>query len=149
MEESGVVSWNMSEGAALTPGNLLASSGLVNQENVTPVSLFCGMTGVEGWGQVSVADTQMPHQLLRCGIKDLSVGVTGYVHNRTSLDGCIGAIKTAVTTPLLPAFEIEEQLSVLSAHISVALLDSIINLLAGFKESCLKGKCTVVPSRYV
>ena len=51
--EAGVVEWKANEGAALGPGDLLATLELENPENVTMVSTFEGNLQIKGWGSTS------------------------------------------------------------------------------------------------
>jgi len=137
VEESGTLTWQVNEGAALAPGDLLASLELDNPENVSQVSEFSGDLSVPGWGVPgqSVAGSR-PHLLLRAAVEKLNAAVSGYRLSREEIEGALSDLGVAATDPKLPVFEIEEQLSVLSGRIPSPLFDRISSTLREFSQSC-------------
>jgi len=143
VEESGVITWANNEGAALTPGDLLATLELENPENVSTVSTFEGDLDVTGWvsldapvassNAVSTSNGGRPHITLRKAIARLTNGMAGYVFSSDAIDQTMVDIAAAVTDPSLPAYEIDEQLSVLNGRIDGALYDELSKMTSDFK----------------
>jgi len=132
VEESGVITWSANEGAALSPGDLLATLELENPENVSAATVFDGDLGVIGWGPVDNSNTtptpsngRRPHIVLREAINRLRNGMAGYVLSPGAIDQIMNDILVAATDPSLPAYEIGEQLSVLNGRIDNALFESL------------------------
>jgi acetyl-CoA carboxylase/biotin carboxylase 1 len=136
VEESGVVQWNVNEGASITAGDLLATLQLDNPENVALVSVFEGDLSVAGWGASSrPADAKRPHLVLRAALDQLDGAMTGYVMEKEEIDIAMEDLAVAVTDPALPMLEIGEQLSVLSGRISASLQKDIQKILGEFGAS--------------
>jgi acetyl-CoA carboxylase/biotin carboxylase 1 len=136
VEESGIVQWNVNEGASIAAGDLLATLQLDNPENVAVVSVFEGALSVAGWGASSrPADAKRPHLVLRATLDQLEGAMTGYVMEKEEVDIAMEDLAVAVTDPSLPMLEIGEQLSVLSGRISTSLQKDIHNILGDFGES--------------
>ncbi|KAL3763729.1 hypothetical protein ACHAW5_006173, partial [Stephanodiscus triporus] len=131
VEESGVISWAANEGAALAAGDLLATLELENPENVSTATVFQGDLNVMGWGSLdasAVAPSSnggSPHIALREAMSRLRNGMAGYVLLPGAIDQIMKVISVAVTDPSLPAYEIDEQLSVLNGRIDGALFDDL------------------------
>ena len=137
VEESGVVSWCMNEGAALAAGDLLASLELENPENVAPVAVFQGDLSVPGWGTSgTVRNTSRSHLMLRQAVEKIKVGMAGYVFSKKDFDAAIQDLEYATTDPMLPVLEIDEQLSVLSGRIPADLFGNIYRMIQDFKSKC-------------
>jgi len=129
VEESGVIAWANNEGASLTAGDLLATLELENPENVASVTIFKGDLKVNGWTSLdsppASSNGGMPHINLRQAIARLKNGMAGYVLSPSAVDLTMKDIADAVTDPSLPAYEIDEQLSVLNGRIEGALFDEL------------------------
>ena len=150
VEESGVLSWNANEGAAIAAGDLLATLELDNPENVSAVTVFEGDLSVSGWGDsIESASMSRPHLMLRAAIDSLNGAMAGYVMSSEEVDRVLSDLAYAVTQPTLPVYEIEEQLSVLSGRIPPQLFDSIASTLADFKRVCEEQVGSEVQPRYV
>ena len=133
VEEAGIVTWCMNEGAALAPGNLLASLALDNPENVTPVEVFEGDLDVLGWGNATSSSSgARPHLKLRKSIETIGGAMSGYMLGEVDLDEAIIDLESAVTDPSLPVYEIDEQLSVLSGRIPPEIFDEIKAMIQEF-----------------
>ena len=69
VEEAGVLTWCVNEGAALSPGGMLATLELKNPENVSSVSVFEGNLDVGGVGASSPpSGAKRSHLILRQAI---------------------------------------------------------------------------------
>lgn len=137
VEEAGVISWQVNEGAALAAGDLLATLELDNPDNVSQVTVFEGDLTVPGWGVPGQVDKGgRPHLLLRSAIDTLNSAMAGYKLSNAQIEGALADLARAVTDPTLPVYEIEEQLSFLSGRIASSLFDGISNLLGNFFREC-------------
>lgn len=137
VEESGVITWQVNEGAALSAGDLLATLELDNPDNVSQVSVFEGDLCVSGWGTPGLSVSgQRPHLMLRSAIEKLDRAMSGFLLSHDEIDGAFSELAVAVTDPRLPVFEIEEQLSVLSGRIPSSLFDKVSSILDDFKKQC-------------
>lgn len=134
VEESGVLLWNVNEGASMSPGDLLATLELDNPENVSQVSIFSGDLKVPGWGERGRSlRGSRPQLLLRSAIQKLNRAMSGYRLSSEEIDGAFSDLASAVTDHSLPVYEIEEQLSILSGRIPGTLFDGINSILSEFK----------------
>ena len=137
VEEAGVVSWIVNEGAALAPGDILASLELDNPENVSPATSFSGDLHVFGWGAAfDFPSPKQPHLMFRGAIQKIQGGMAGFVLSEASLLRALHDLESAVTNPTLPMHEVEEQLSVLSGRIPAGLFDQFTSMLKDFKVEC-------------
>lgn len=135
VEESGILEWKVNEGASLTAGDLLATLTLDNPENVAQVSIFEGDLAVDGWAVFGESPTGRPHLLLRSSFDKLNAAMSGYKLSREEIETAWSDLSRAVVDPMLPTFEIEEQLSILSGRIPPALSDSIAASLLEFRST--------------
>ena len=137
MEESGVLSWRVNEGAAVNAGELLASLEIDNPDNVEMVTTFSGSLSVRPASKTGNSTTAArPHLLLRSAIDTLDETMAGYLKSADSIEGSLSNLSLAVTRPMLPVCEVEEQLAVLSGRIPASLFDGITAILTDFKNSC-------------
>ena len=135
VEEAGVVTWCMNEGAALAAGDLLALLELENPENVAPVTVFKGDLSVAGWGESKpVSNKLRPHLMLRQAVEKIKGGMAGYVLSQNDFEAAIQDLEFAVTDPILPVLEIDEQLSVLSGRIPAELFSIICRMIQDFRS---------------
>ncbi len=136
VEEAGVVEWKANEGAALSPGDLLATLELDNPENVASTTIFEGNMSVEGWGASKrPSNVKRPHLVLRAALDELNGAMAGFTLGQGEVDVAMEDLAEAATDSSLPMLEIEEQLSVLSGRISAKLFENISSLIADFQQS--------------
>jgi acetyl-CoA carboxylase/biotin carboxylase 1 len=132
-----MLTWNVNEGAAISAGDLLASLELENPENVSKVSVFRGKLNVSGDKSTTrVSVSTSPHLILRFSIDTLNEAMSGYILSGEDVEKALLDLADAVTRPMLPVYEIQEQLSVLSGRIPSSLFQSISAVLTEFKNSC-------------
>jgi acetyl-CoA carboxylase / biotin carboxylase 1 len=137
VEESGVLLWNVNEGAAISAGDLLATLELDNPDNVAKVSLFTGVLNVptSPTAEKSINETT-PHLMLRAALERLDDAMSGFLLSSDAIERALANIASAVTRPTLPVLEIKEQLAVLSGRIPSVLSESIVSLLGEYTTSC-------------
>ena len=131
--EAGTISWKLNEGAALGPGDLVATMELDNPDNVATTTIFEDDLKVDGIK--STLNVERPHHLLRDGLKTLSNGIDGYILTSSQLENALENLRKATSDPLLPVFEISEPLSTLSGRIEADLFDNLNNMLSTFNET--------------
>ena len=150
VEESGVMSWTMNEGASLSAGDLLAKLELDNPENVSSVEVFNGQLAVPGSSTpTSALSKDRPNLVLRHSLEKIGSAMGGYVLTSYEVDKAFNDIAISVTSPMLPTREIEEQLSVLSGRIPTSLFKSISGLMSEFKQKCASQAGSGAETRYV
>jgi len=106
------------------------------------VSVFEGAMNVAGWTSTaaaaapapSIAKTR-PHLAFRYALETLKAAMAGYIQSLEDVEAAWADMAIAVANPLLPAYEIEENMSVLSGRIPAPLFDSVSNVLTEFKRS--------------
>jgi acetyl/propionyl-CoA carboxylase alpha subunit len=138
--ESGIISWKNNEGATLSPGDLLAILELDCPENVATTTVFEGNLDVEGWcSDLRTTTSKRPHLMLRSAFECLNSGMSGYLISKDTLNTAFDDLKKSVTNPLLPVYEIDEPLSVLSGRLDARLYESLRQEVSHFKEICENG----------
>lgn len=134
--ETGTLTWQNNEGAALSPGDLIASFDLDNPENVASTVIFEGDLDIEGWcAQPVVSNKNTPHLQLRKAMEIVQNGMSGYIVDSTQLARAFQDIQDAVRNPLLPVNEIDDPLSVLNGRLDASLFDELSSIISKFKTS--------------
>lgn len=72
--------------------------------------------------------------MLRHAVEKIKGGMAGYVLSESDLEEAMTDLEYAVTDPLLPVLEIDEQLSVLSGRIPPDLFVEISGMIQDFKS---------------
>ncbi len=134
VSEQGTITWEANEGAALGPGDLIASLELDNPENVKSTTMFEGELEIDGLEVKSQStSTKRPHLQLRKAFEQLSNGVAGFVLSESEMDQAIKDLGEAISDPMLPVFEIDEPLSVLNGRLDADLFRKLNNEISEFK----------------
>jgi len=124
--EAGIISWQNNEGAPLSPGDLIGSLELDCPDNVATTILFHGDLHVDGFGVGSRKNSKnRPHIVLRNAFESLQSGMSGYIVSNDNLEAAFNDLLEAVTNPLLPVYEIEEPLSVLSGRLDAKIFETL------------------------
>jgi hypothetical protein len=89
------------------------------------------------------------HLVLRESLDKIGSAMSGYLLTGYEIDRAFNDLAIAVTSPMLPVREIEEQLSVLSARIPSSLYSFIDGLLTEFKQKCDAQAGSGAETRYV
>jgi len=126
------------QGAALSPGQILATFELDNPELVKPASVFDGslsaaFASTTAPPVVVDSDEKRAHVLLNQSVTKLKEIMSGFVFLPEALARLLTNLQTAVNDPTLPAFEVEEQLSVISSRIPAKLYKNIQTLVESYK----------------
>lgn len=134
VSEAGIISWRNNEGAALSPGDLIATLALDHPDNVATATIFEGDLDVDGWNTSSRSTNSRPHLILRKSIESLNSGLSGFALNRESIRKIFDNIFEAVSDPLLPIFEINDPLSVLHGRLDASLYQSLSAQVTDFRH---------------
>jgi acetyl-CoA carboxylase/biotin carboxylase 1 len=150
VDEAGIVEWKANEGAALSPGDLLATLVLDNPENVSTVSVFNDNLQVKGWGaSTRPANAKRPHLVLRAAMEELNGALAGFALGKHEVDNALEDLAVAATDPSLPMLEVDEQLSVLSGRIPAKLFDAIAKINHDFQQTIMQQSGSGAQVRYV
>jgi Biotin carboxylase len=134
--EAGTITWKNNEGATLSPGDLIATLELDSPENIAMTTVFEGDLDVEGWcSDLRTTSSKRPHLMLRNAFASLNNGMSGYIVSEEVLNTAFEDLKMAVSNPLLPVYEIEEPLSVLSGRLEARLYENLCKDVSHFKDS--------------
>lgn len=134
VSESGKISWKNNEGAALSPGDLIATLELDNPDNVAKTTIFEGNLDVEGWNTISRSSSSRPDLIFRKSIESLNSGLSGFILSKENIQKSFCDIFMAVSDPLLPFYELNDTLSVLQGRLDASLYQTLTNQVAGFKQ---------------
>ena len=146
VSESGFITWEANEGAALGPGDLIASLELDNPDNVKSTTSFEGELAIDGLEIKSQnTNTKRPHLQLRKAFEKLSNGIAGYVLSEFEMDEAMKDLGEAISDPMLPVYEIDEPLSVLSGRLDADLFGKLTNEISDFRaKSDIKSGASAV-----
>jgi len=136
--ESGVISWVLTEGAALSPGDVMANLELDDPSSVTKAEVFSGTLpniDVAG-GEESMQN--MPHWRLRNSVEKLDMLMLGYDIPQDQYQKSIDDFSSAVVDPRLPLLEFEEGLSVLNGRIDGDLYDRLKSLADQYRRNMVE-----------
>jgi acetyl-CoA carboxylase / biotin carboxylase 1 len=137
VEESGILSWRVNEGAAISAGDVLASIELDNPDNVAKVTLFSGTLSIPNAATTGISTAEVtPHLVLRTAIEKLDSVMSGNLLSENAIDSLFSDLASSVTRPYLPVIEVKEQMSILSGRIPASLSVEITKLLADFSNQC-------------
>ena len=137
VEESGILSWRVNEGAAISAGDVLASIELDNPDNVAKVTLFSGTLSIPNAATTGISTAEVtPHLVLRTAIEKLDSVMSGNLLSENAIDSLFSDLASSVTRPYLPVIEVQEQMSILSGRIPASLSVEITKFLADFSNQC-------------
>ncbi len=137
VKEPGTMKWVLSEGAALKPGDLIATLTLDDPSSFTQSEPFSGHLGVPGSECNTNNKHQLkPHILLRNAIHQLSMVLNGYIVPPEQYQGALKDFVAASHDPLVPLLEFEEALSVLCGRVDSKLLEVLMHT-----SNVYRGKC--------
>lgn len=137
VREAGVISWKVSEGATLSPGVVIAKLHLDNPDCVKKVDVYTG-----GLGEHEYKPVVEPriHVRMRDALKTLELLLQGFAIPEDQFQRAVEDFITAVSDPLLPVFEFEDLLSVLSGRINGDLYSALQDLVDEYKRDIQGGQ---------
>lgn len=144
-QECGVVHFQMSEGATLTPGDLIAKVSLDNPDSVVHAEIFQGHLSINTSATTDAAEAEehkvrdLPHIKLREAISDIEKVLEGYPLSDEEIKQALDYMNRAYRNPLLPVLRVEEALSVLRGRIDGELSAKISTINTEYREHLLNG----------
>lgn len=150
-QESGIVNFQMSEGASLSPGDIIARIALDNPDAVVHAELFKGILST---GDIS-GETQeneehklrdLPHIKFREATVDIQKVLDGYPLSDQEVKAALEYYHLAMRNPLLPVLKVEEALAVLRGRIDSDLAATIISLNQEYRDAIKAGISVKYPA---
>jgi acetyl-CoA carboxylase/biotin carboxylase 1 len=130
--ESGIVKFQMSEGASLTPGDLIAVMDLDDPDRVVKAEEFHGSLIATRTDKET--SRSFPHVIARESLKTINKIFEGYYFKEDAAASALGAYLKGLNDPALPSYEMEEALSVVRGRIPGPLYSAISKLNGKFRE---------------
>lgn len=148
--ESGTVYFQMSEGAALSVGDLIATVVLDDPDTVIKAEVYTGRLDAyqgkecaypleEDYDDSSKSATTLetnyelkPHIISRKARQKIENVLDGYFLSDVEIRESFAVIRNSFDNKLLPAFEVEDALSVLRGRIDADLYKRILDLIHGY-----------------
>jgi acetyl-CoA carboxylase / biotin carboxylase 1 len=137
-EESGIINFEMSEGATLNQGDLIATMKLGNKDAIIKADIFKGKLG-----EPFLIDTSnlLPHLRKRNAFDSLQCVLDGYPQSKESISNYVKDIIETLADSMTPYYEIIEAMSVLGGRIDQNLMNDILIINDRHKRECIeKGK---------
>ena len=143
--ESGVVSFQISEGAALSPGDLIATVKLDSPDKVVKAAPFTAQL-LPAPGAVKEASFVPPHLVLRQSFAQLMKVLEGFPLSAADIEGAYNAYTSTYNNDLLPVYEMDEAMAVLRGRMEADLYSQILELNASYKDTIVSGGSSEYPS---
>lgn len=135
-EEAGVVSFQMSEGATLSPGDEIATMVLDEPDKVVKAEVYTKSLQIKADGILSVDEQDMkPHLRLRNALLAISNIMEGYPKSENNIDNMVTDLITSINSKETPYLNMGEVLSVLRGRIDANLWNAIDGLNSTYYES--------------
>eukprot|EP00981_Chlorochromonas_danica_P013150 scaffold5903_cov165-Ochromonas_danica.AAC.25 len=134
-QESGVVQFQKSEGAALVPGDIIAYVILDNPDSVVRAEEFKGILAQQPTSSEGSAGIDLPHVKLRELEENIEKVLDGYSIPEANIASLITDFISYKKNPYLPYYKVEEALSVLRGRIDTSLFSKLSTLNNNYKES--------------
>ncbi len=150
--ESGFVHFQKSEGATLSPGDIIAKITLDNPDKVVRAEEFNGILLDRAQTFSTVDDLEdkfgmdLPHIKFREASHILEKVLDGFPLSDGDIYSAFDRFVECLKNPYLPAFKVEENLSILRGRIDGDLAITILNLNNAYKESLSTNTSTKYPA---
>ncbi len=140
---AGRVRWKRAEGAALSPGDLIATIELDAPEAVTHAEVFSGvfLADVADALAKPAAHDEKPHVLMRSALTTLERVLAGYAVPRDSYRLAMDNLAIALADRMLPLYEFEEAVSALSGKLTQALYWGLQQMARDYRENFNEATC--------
>ena len=121
-QEDGIIQFQMSEGATLSPGDVIATVSLDHPDKVVMSEKF-NKTLIRNWAIEK--KESLAHVELRETMTRLEGVLAGYFMTGTELDTLLNTFMECQMNPMLPVYEMDDALSVLKGRIDMDLFSNI------------------------
>lgn len=146
-EESGIIHFQMTEGAILKAGDLIATVTLDNPEKVVKSEIFTGILYSDQIdSEVSAPSFTPPNLIMRESLQEISKVFSGYFLSDAHIQLAFHTYLGSFNDKLLPFYEMEEGMSFLRGRIDIELYKKILDLNSIYKESIINGLNDEYPS---
>jgi acetyl-CoA carboxylase/biotin carboxylase 1 len=134
--EAGTVHFQISEGAALSPGDVIANVTLDNPDMVVKAVVFKGtLFESHARSDKSTAAPLSPHVGAREALVKLERILDGYSPEESNVDELVDVYVDCLREKLLPYFETEEALAVLRGRLDSGLSKAILDINVRYRDS--------------
>ena len=133
--EAGVIHFQMSEGAVLAPGDLIATMTLDSPDKVVTSERFTGtlLASAAPEGSLNIP----PHVTMREALGELNKVLDGYYLTVEEIDSSVHSYMLGFDELFVPVCEIEETMAVLRGRIDSGLFDKIMRANSDYKSLLL------------
>ncbi len=137
--EAGVVHWKLTEGAAMQPGDVMATMELDHPELVKTATKFEGnLLDCKALQSIAIEEEQSfdnyPHRAFQLALSKLIMIMNGYSVPEDQYDKALEDMGKALADPLLPVWTFEEVLSPLTGRIDGDLHRDLTEIKDAFKK---------------
>ena len=139
--EAGSVHFQMSEGATLIPGDVIALVKLDDPDKIVKSETFNGQLQQGGEMEeeeeeeaaADAATYALPHVVMREAQRKINQVFEGYPVPDAEVEAAFAAFLQSFTEKMLPVYEIEEAMSVLRGRIDADLFEKILRINSDYK----------------
>lgn len=140
-EEPGIVHFLLSEGAVISPGDIIANIDLDHPDKVIRAEVFSG--NILDFSDSNPSEREeLPHLVYKSSRDQLEKVLNGYSLRESEIDYALATCTGALMNKLLPAYELREAMSVLEGRIDADLYDRILSLNTDYIEDCRKDEAS-------
>ena len=149
--EAGTVNFQMSQGATLSPGDIIAIVNLDNPESVVTAEEFQGSivqvgaveTDEHEASSASYHDESIPvHLKQKAALKSLEQVLEGYPLSEKEIHRTMKVFIESLKDPMLPVLKVDATMSVLRGRIDADLTANILNLNEQYRSAVKAQKLT-------
>jgi len=144
--ESGTVHFQMSEGAALKPGDLIAVAKLDDPDKVVKAQKFNGTLTESDSFDISSEVYMPPHLVMREALGILEKTLAGYHISAADIEKAMDTYLKSLRNSLLPVYELEEAMAVLRGRIDSNVAAAVVKANCDYRESIVAGLSVDYPS---
>lgn len=138
-KESGVVRFKLSEGATLSPGDLIATMVLDDADRIVTAEEFTGKLSSFIESDIVFNESyfleKLPHHKRKLALAEIDKVLDGYPLTDSEIEAALEDCISTLHDRLLPVYEIQEALSVLRGRIDNDLFNRITELNEEYNRS--------------
>ena len=131
-QEAGTVHFQMSEGATLNPGDVIATVSLDDPDKVIKADAFRGI--LSGERKANHEEDMPVHVRLRAAQSALDAVLRGFTSSTEEIEANLATLLECIASPMLPVREMDEALAVLKGRIDLELHERIAALNNDFRD---------------
>jgi acetyl-CoA carboxylase/biotin carboxylase 1 len=143
-DEAGTVHFQISEGAALSPGDVIATMALDDPDRVVKAETFTGSLDIASDCSDDSTEDRHPHLKLRQAMAEIDDVLAGFPKSDLELDAALSSVLSLMRNPLTPYYSMEETMSVLRARLDATLVETIFSLNQEYFDKVSAGDAEVV-----